>query len=190
MGPAAQIVAQVNKELIDISKQNNKPVNDTGIAIEEEEEDAGKEEDDDVEGVIEAGADEDESDEGADEESEVEEGEEEEDKGEEDSDDGEEGAGQEDDEQEVLTKSTNKAKGKSIARAKNTALMKKGRGGKGSGGKRTNTSKVEKANDTIAGSSKKEDQKSLAARKRKANESVPEPKADNKRGKKVLKKRA
>lgn len=190
MGEAEQIVAQVNKELIDLSKKSRKSSNDSDNKIADKEEDAGAGGDDDAERGIEAGADEDESDEGADdgsEEEDAEEDEEGEDKDTEDSDEAEEGGGAEDDEHEKGLPKSKIKKGKSKVRVKNTPPMKKGRGGKGSGDKE----RGEKGNaPVIAGGSGKAVQKSPVARKRKVSESVPESKADKKQGRKVLKKSA
>ena len=161
------------------------------IAIDEKEEDSEGEDNGETEEVIEADVDEDESDEGGDDESEegeegdTERGEAEEDKGREESDDAKEDGGAEVYErEETPPKSVKTVKEKTVTRAKNTTLTKKVRGEKGSGGKGMDTGNEA----SIGGKSGKVAQKDPATRKRKVVQFAPEPKVDNKRGKKVGKK--
>ena len=191
MGPAMKIQSQVNKELIELSEKNNTA---STTSKERPSTPADKEEDDDddgegdtgTEGVIEANADEDESDEYVDVESEAEramnaevgeEEEEEEEEGGEDSDDMEEDGAEEEDEQEELSSKPAKIGKKRVVTSKKRHPPKKmGRGPKG----------IElidpKVNDSIAGNSIKPTKTGIPERKRKVVQFAADSKVDKKRG--------
>ena len=195
MGPAARIQAQVNRELIDLSKKSEAaaatPI--TPSADEKEDDDRDEEYNRSPEEVIVADVDEDESDE-AEATEDVEEGEGGEDEGGEGSDEGgqvsdddgeEEGAeeyiGEEDEPEELPTKSAKRVKKREAAPKKKLPPKKIGRGVKAN----------EAETDVpIAGNSMKSAKIGIPARKRKVVEFAPLPTVEKKRGGKSGKKTA
>ena len=192
MGPASRIQAQVNRELIDLSKKNELAATDSNSspADKEEDDDGDEEQNNEPEEVIVADADEDESDEEEEREDaqEGEDGEDEEDEGGEISDEeGKEEEGSEEymreevEREELPTKSVKIEKKRTVAATKRDSSKKMGRGAKGG---------ETESDDPIVGSGMKSLQRGIPAKKRKVVQFAPEPKVDIKRRGKSGKKTA